>query len=44
MKNKRNLIFISLGAIILLIITFVSYKYYQKNINIKINDFSSSMF
>lgn len=41
MKNKRNLIFISLGAIILLIITFVSYKYYQRNINIKINDFSS---
>lgn len=41
MSNKKNLIFISLGAIILSITIFIFYKYYQENINGKINNFSS---
>lgn len=41
MKNKKNLIFISLGVIILLITIFMSYTYYQKNMSNKINEFSS---
>lgn len=41
MKNKKNLIFISLGVIILLITIFISYTYYQKNMSNKINEFSS---
>lgn len=41
MKNKKNLIFISLGAVILLITIFISYTYYQRNMDNKINEFSS---
>lgn len=41
MKNKKKLIFISLGVVILLITFFLSYTLYQKNINNKINNFSS---
>lgn len=41
MKNKKNLIFISLGVIILLITIFMSYTYYQKNMSNKMNEFSS---
>lgn len=41
MKNKKNLIFISLGAIALVFTIFIAYTYYQKNIDNKINNFSS---
>ena len=41
MKNKKNLIFIPLGVIILIITIFISYTYYQKNMSNKINEFSS---
>lgn len=41
MKNKKNLIFISLGVVILLTTIFLSYILYQRNMNNKINNFSS---
>ena len=41
MRNKKNLIFISLGVIILLITVFISYTYYQKNMSNKVNEFSN---
>ena len=41
MKNKKNLIFISLGVVILLTTIFLSYILYQRNMNNKINHFSS---
>lgn len=41
MKNKKNLIFISLGAIVLVFTIFIAYTYYKKNIDNKLNNFSS---